>query len=197
MISRINQTAFLIVYSLLLALGLGLGSAYWLLNGEPPFGGRRLGPWATWPKFGSAEADPYMRAIVARRGDVPLAVGEGLTLVARTDSGGRGLDGDCSYRIGSVTPPARLWTITLYDKAGALPISELGRSGFTSAEILRRNDDGFDIAVSRDLSAGNWLKVPAGGSFTLVLRLYDTPGAAGARLDADDLPTIERLTCGT
>ncbi len=82
-IFKTRQTAALIAYSLLLALGLGLGSAYLVLNGEPPFGGRRLGPWSTWPKLGSPEADPYMRAIVSRRGDVPLAVGEGLTLLAQ------------------------------------------------------------------------------------------------------------------
>ncbi len=89
MIFKTRQTASLVVYSLLLALGLGLGSAYLVLNGDPPFGGRRLGPWSTWPKLGSPEADPYMRAIVARRGDVPLAMGEGLTLIAQADDGGR------------------------------------------------------------------------------------------------------------
>lgn len=197
MIFRTQQTAILIVYSLLLALGLGLGSAYWILNGDPPFGGRKLGPWSTWPKLGSAEADPYMRAIVARRGDVPLAIGEGLTLVAEADDSGRGLDGACSYRVGSVTPPARLWTLTLYDRTGTLRPSALERSGFASSEIIRRPDDGFEIVVSKDLSAGNWLQVPAMEAFTMVLRLYDTPGAAGANLDAEDLPTIERITCGT
>jgi hypothetical protein len=167
-----------------------------VLNGEPPFGGRRLGPWSTWPKLGSPEADPYMRAIVSRRGDVPLAVGEGLTLLAQTDASGRNLDAGCSYRVGSVTPQARLWTMTIYDRAGALLSSELGRSGFTSSEIVRRPDNGFDIMLSRDLSAGNWLQVPSDGPFTLVLRLYDLPGAAGSNLDADALPTIERLGCG-
>ena len=71
-------TAILVVYALLLALGLGLGTAYWVINGNPPFGSLRLGPWQSWPKLGSPEADPYMRAILAHRGDVPLATGEGL-----------------------------------------------------------------------------------------------------------------------
>ncbi|MCD6072293.1 MAG: hypothetical protein K0S42_2809, partial [Microvirga sp.] len=70
-------TAILVVYTLLLALGLGLGSAYWAINGKPPFGSLRLGPWQAWPTLGSPQADPYMRAIIARRGDVPLATGEG------------------------------------------------------------------------------------------------------------------------
>jgi hypothetical protein len=191
----------LTVYSLLLALGLGLGSAWLVLNGDPPFGGRKLGPWLTWPKLGSPEADPYMRAIVARRGDVPLAVGEGLTFVAEKDNSGRSLDSACAYRVGSVTPQARLWTMTIHPSGGASPsevaaMSELGRSGFTSSEILRRPDDGFDIFLSKDLSAGNWLQLRTEGAFSLVLRLYDLVGAAGANLDADELPTIERLECG-
>ena len=196
MIFKTRQTAALVVYALLLALAVGLGSAYLVLNGDPPFGGRRIGPWSTWPKLGSAGADPYMRAIVARRGDVPLAVGEGLTLTAQTDEGGRDLDAACSYRVGSLTPQARLWTLTLYDRGGNLPVSTLGRNGFTSSEIVRRPDDGFDIVLAKDVQPGNWLQIPVDGRFTVVLRLYDIPGAAGTNLDPRDLPTIERLACG-
>src|SRR3712207_8369090 len=58
----------------------------------------RLGPWQAWPKLGSPEADPYMRAILARRGDIPLATGEGLGFTARTDSDGMPFDAACPYR---------------------------------------------------------------------------------------------------
>lgn len=189
-------TAALILYALLLALGLGVGSAYAVLNGNPPFGSRHLGAWQTWPKLGSEEADPYMRAIVARRSDIPLATGEGLGLTALADSEGRTLDSACSYRIGPSTPAARWWTLTVYDADGKLAPSELGRSGFTSPEILRDTQNGFAVILSRSLSAGNWLQLPASGPFSVVLRLYDIPGAAGLSLNPEDLPTIERLECG-
>ena len=55
-IFKTRQTAALVVYSLLLALAVGLGSAYLVLNGDPPFGGRRVGPWSSWPKLGSDAA---------------------------------------------------------------------------------------------------------------------------------------------
>lgn len=194
---RFNPTALLIVYAFLLALGLGLGSAYWVLKGDPPFGGLRLGPWETWPKLGSADADPYMRAIVAKRGQVPLATGEGLSLSAKTDSEGRRLESGCTYRIGPATPPARLWTLTLYDEDGRLPASDLGRASFTSSEILRNPDDTFTITLARTLSAGNWLQLPPNGPFSVVLRLYDMPGAAGTNLVAGNFPTIERVGCGS
>lgn len=189
-------TSFLIVYALLLALGLGLGSTYRVLNGDPPFGSLRLGPWEAWPKLGSPEADPYMRAIIARRGDVPLATGEGLGFLAHTDSEGRPLDSACSYSIGAVAPVARLWTLTLYDGTGRLPATTLGRRNFTSAEVLRDTQDRFAIALSRSLQPGNWLQLPASGPFTVALRLYDPPGAAGANLEETDFPLIQRLGCG-
>jgi Uncharacterized conserved protein len=195
-VKRPIPTAALILYALLLALGLGVGSAYAVLNGNPPFGSRHLGPWQTWPKLGSAEADPYMRAIVARRSDIPLATGEGLALTAQSDSEGRKLDSACSYRIGPSTPAARWWTLTVYDEDGKLAPSELGRSGFTSPEVLRDAQNGFAVVLSRTLSAGNWLQLPASGPFSVVLRLYDIPGAAGLSLNPEDLPAIERLECG-
>lgn len=196
MTARPIPSAALILYALLLALGLGIGSAYAVLNGNPPFGSRHLGPWQTWPKLGSADADPYMRAIVARRGNIPLATGEGLALTALVDKEGRKLDSACTYRIGTAMPAARWWTLSLYDEDGQLPASELGRSGFTSSEIVRNADNGFVIALSRSVMSGNWLQLPASGRFIVVLRLYDMPGAAGLNLDAEDLPTIERGECG-
>jgi len=190
-------TAFLVVYALLLALGLGLGSAYWAINGDPPFGSLRLGPWQAWPKLGSPEADPYMRAILARRGDIPLATGEGLGFTARTDSDGMPFDSACTYAVGAVAPVARVWTLTLYDGDGRLPVTELGRRSFTSAELLRDTQDRFSIVLSRTLQPGNWLELPASGSFAVALRLYDPPGAAGANLEEVDFPVIQRLGCGS
>ncbi|WP_246498762.1 DUF1214 domain-containing protein [Microvirga soli] len=189
-------TAILVVYTLLLALGLGLGSAYWAINGSPPFGSLRLGPWQAWPTLGSPQADPYMRAIIARRGDVPLATGEGMGFRASADNDGRPLNSACSYSIGPVAPVARVWTLTLYDPAGRLPTTELGRTSFTSAEVLRDAQDRFSIALSRTVQPGNWLQLPAGGPFTVALRLYDPPGAAGANLELSEMPVIQRLECG-
>jgi hypothetical protein len=186
-----------VVYAFALALGLGVGSAYYAVSGEYPVGGVRVGPWTTWPQAGSPAADPYARAIATRNAEIPLAVGEGLALTARADSEGRTLDTGCAYRVGGVTPQARLWTLTLYDGSGALVATDLERSGFTSAEVLRAADGGFSIALSRELQPGNWLKLPPGGPFTLALRLYDTPAALGTgAVEARALPAIERLECG-
>jgi hypothetical protein len=137
-----------------------------------------------------------MRAIIARRGDVPLATGEGMGFTASVDNDGRPLDAACSYSIGPIAPIARVWTLTLYDQAGRLPANELGRVSFTSAEVLRDTQDHFSIALSRTVQPGNWLQLPAGGTFMVTLRLYDPPGAAGANLEVSEMPVIQRLECG-
>jgi hypothetical protein len=191
------STPVLVAYAIAIALLAGFGSAYWALKGEYPVGSVRVGPWTTWPKIGSREADPYARAVVARSGEVPLGVGEGLAFVASADSAGRSLDANCVYGLGSVTPQARYWTLTVYDADGRPARTDLGRSGMTSAEILRRDDGSFLIELSRTVRPGNWLQLPSVDAFTLMLRLYDTPVAAGsAALDARVLPRIERLECG-
>jgi hypothetical protein len=192
------STVLLVIYSTVLALGLGFGSAWWMLSGDYPFGVVTIGAWKAAPGVGSPKADPYSRAILTRRGDVSLAIGEGLALSARVDSAGRALDSACSYRIGTTTPQSRLWTLTLYDSAGLVLTTELGRSGFTSSEILRDQDGRFTIELSRQARSGNWLQLPASGPFTMMLRRYDTPAsAASASLDAASVPSIERLGCGS
>lgn len=191
------SSAALVVYAFAIALGLGVSSAYMAVSGDYPFGGVRVGPWKAWPRVGSPQADPYARAIVTRRGDIPLAVGEGLAFTATEDSAGRPLDANCAYRIGAQTPQARLWTLTVYGPDGALAATETGRSGFSSAELLRNPDGRFAIALSRGARPGNWLQLPPDGRFSLVMRLYDTPVAAGAAsLEAAAMPAIERLECG-
>ncbi|WP_243367539.1 DUF1214 domain-containing protein [Microvirga solisilvae] len=197
MTNRSIPTVVLIVYTLLLALGLGLGSTYFVLKGDPPFGSLSIGPWKAWPDLGSAEADPYMRAIIAQRSEIPLAIGEGLGFTATTDSEGRGLNAACTYRVGPGVPNARLWTLAVYDRDGRISKTELGRSSFTSSEIVRDAQDRFTIALSRTLQDGNWLQLPASGPFSIVLRLYDTPGATGTGLTDSVFPTIQRVECGS
>lgn len=185
----------LVVYALGLAVGLGLGSAYWAVRGGYPFGGIQVGPWLTWPRVDWREIDPYARAVIARSGDVPLALGEGLAFHAAVDDTGLPLDASCTYEVGSATPQARAWTLTAY-QGGRPIVTGLGRSGFTSAEILRRDNGEFTITLSREARPGNWLQLPASARFNLILRLYDTPLAAGSvALDRKALPRIVRGEC--
>lgn len=185
-----------ILTALFIAAATGLGSAWYLTRGEPPFGGVQVGPWTAWPDVGSPAIDPYARAIVARTGALPLGAGEGLALTATHDSEGRALDGACTYAMRGALPPSRAWTLTVYDADGRLPANDTGRNGFTSYELLRRPDGTAEILLSRAVEPGNWLMLPQTQRFSLMLRLYSAPLAAitGA-VEAAALPAIDRLAC--
>jgi hypothetical protein len=188
--------AALTLYALCLAFGLGFGSASWTIGRGYPLGALRAGPWVAWPKVGSREADPYAKAVVARRSDIPLGTGEGLAFTATSDSEGRALESACTYRVGRETPAGRFWTLSLYDEGGRPVVTDLGRASFTSSEVLRDAQGAFEVLLSREAMPGNWLRLPAEGRFNLILRLFDTPVAAGsAALEASAMPAIERLEC--
>jgi hypothetical protein len=62
---------FLVAFAVAAAVGLG---ATWLaLTKGTAFGPLRIGAWTAWPKTGTAEIDPYARAIIARTGELPVA----------------------------------------------------------------------------------------------------------------------------
>ena len=179
------------------AIGLALGvAASRSILADPPFGGVAIGAWRVAAKAGSLEADPYTRAALARSGEIPLALGEGLKLVARVDSSGRPFDRRCLYRIGTHTPAARYWTLSLADVDGFSVDNAAGRYGFRSSEVVRDNDGGFSIYVSALAHSGNWLPIGHVQTFALALRLYDTPLAASAGgIEKSSVPTIERESC--
>lgn len=194
--SRPIPQALLVLYAIAIALALGLGSVSLVTQKTYPLGGVRAGPWVSWPRIGSRDADPYVKAIDARSATVPLALGEGLTITADADGTGQPLQARCAYQIAGDTPAARAWTLTVYDEAGRFPVNDAARAGFTSSEILRETNGTFVILMGREARPGNWLPTPAAGRLSLMLRLYESPASvASASLDPKSLPSITRLEC--
>ena len=181
--------------ALVIAIGLGATSAWYVLDRGRLFNSLSVGEWTAWPESGSPDADPYSGAMLARSGEVPLGAAEGLAFSADTDGSGAPLTGRCSYVLVGLTPPARLWTLTVYDAEGHLMGVSDRRTGFHSREIVRRPDGRFEIKVATTVQPGNWLPIEPVERFRLVLRLYDTPLATGSQLGDLVMPQILRVAC--
>jgi hypothetical protein len=187
---------FISLIALVIATGVGLGMTWTTSTRGLSFDALKIGPWTAWPRTGTAEIDPYARASVARSGELPIGSGDGVAFVASADDKGRPLDGRCDVTVSGITPAARFWTLTLYDSQGQLVSNSLQRYGFTSQEIVRGADGGFEIRIAARSRAGNWL--PTGGldRYLLIMRLYDTPVGVSTRSHKDaPMPAIATVSC--
>jgi hypothetical protein len=180
----------------IIGVALGLTATWFAVERGYGFGAVSSGPWTGWPKTGSRDADPYARAIIARTGEVPLGLAEGLSFTARTDETGAELNPSCDYTLSDPVPPARYWTVTAMTPRGALIDNPAGHFGLTSAEIVRDMRGKFEITVSRQARAGNWLPLGDAPEFVLVLRLYDTPlSSASSSIGITPMPQLKRGRC--
>jgi hypothetical protein len=179
-----------------LATAVGLGATWITTTRGTDIGTLTIGAWTARPRTGSADIDPYSRATIARSGELPIGAGDGIAFLATADDGKRPLDGRCNVIVSGVTPAARFWTMTLYDRKGHLVANSLQRYGFTSEEIVRNSDGSFAVHIASRARAGNWL--PTGGieRYTLMLRLYDTPVGVATRTQRDaPMPSIATGGC--
>ena len=189
-------TLFKVFLAAVAALALGLWTTERALVDGGPIGKARLGAWVVTTAAGALDADPYSRAALERTGEIPIALGEGLQLVARVDDGGHKLDPACVYRVGPRTPAARYWSLELADAEGFPIDNASGRFVLRSSEILRDADGGFSIYVSASAHHGNWLPIGSRAPFILVLRLYDTPlSATAGGIEKAAAPAISKESC--
>jgi hypothetical protein len=184
------------IFAFALATLVGLGGTYLALSRGTAFGALKIGAWVALPKTGTAGADPYARASIARSGQLPTGLGDGVAFTAQTDDNDKPLDGRCDVLLSGTTPTARFWTVTLYTPSGQLVANSVNRFGFTSQELTRNADGTFQIAITPRASAGNWL--PTGGveRYLLMLRLYDTAVGVSTRAGKEvPMPTLKVEHC--
>ena len=184
------------LFALAVAAIVGLGATYLALTRGAAFSALSIGSWTARPKTGTIEADPYARAMIARTGQLPIALGDGVSFTAQADDNGKLLDGRCDVVLSGVTPAARFWTLALYNIGGELVANSVNRYGFTSQEIVRRADGSFEIVVAPRANPGNWL--PTGGveRYSLVLRFYDTAVGVSTKAGREvPMPAINARSC--
>ena len=187
---------FLTVLALVIATVVGLGLTWTTATRGTDLNTLTIGAWTARPRTGTSEIDPYARASIARSGELPVGTGDGIAFTATKDDSNKPLDGRCDIVVSGVTPPARFWTLTLYDTRGRLVPNALQRYGFTSQEIIRGVDGAFEVRIASRSRAGNWLPTGAIERYVLMLRLYDTPVGVATRTKRDaPMPTISTVGC--
>ena len=182
--------------ALLIATVVGLGATWMTATRGTELGTLTIGAWTARPKTGNSDIDPYSRATITRNGELPIGTGDGIAFSATSDDKNKPLDGRCDVVVSGVTPAARFWTLTLYDRQGHLVANSLQRYGFTSQEIVRSADGSFEVRIASRSRSGNWL--PTGGieRYALMLRLYDTPVGVATRTQRDaPMPAIATMGC--
>ncbi|MGA7456257.1 MAG: DUF1214 domain-containing protein [Methyloceanibacter sp.] len=181
------------------ALMLGIGSAWYMIERGSPLTTTKVGPWAGWISEGNPSADPYTEAHVARSGRLPLSSTVARYFTAHTDSAGHSLTSACQYSIIGLPLNARWWSLAVYDEYGGLIENPSGRYSFNNEEALRHADGSFRINLSSKARPENWL--PAGTveqPLVLLLRIYsprETDGSGIGLIPGDRLPKIERTGC--
>ncbi|MBN8920197.1 MAG: DUF1214 domain-containing protein, partial [Rhizobiales bacterium] len=145
-----------LLLTLAIATFTGLGATWYATVHGLALGGVTIGAWTAQPKNGTLGIDPYARAMIARSGELPLGSGDGVAFSAGSDDSGQPLDGRCDVTISGVTPQARFWTITAYDRRGNVLANPVGRHGLTSMELFRNEDGSFTITAAPRARPGNW-----------------------------------------
>jgi hypothetical protein len=190
------RTIFLTLLTLTVAIAGGAASLWYALENVEGLGALEIGAWTAHPDYGTAAADPYSEARIARDAELTLGRAEGLTFVADADSSGRRLRRECSYTIEGPVPATRFWTVYAADVSRRpLPASTAQDSALHSYQLLRDPQDGFVITAGRNPAPGNWLPVSGTGAFSLVLTLYDTGIASSSTIADIRLPAITRIGC--
>ncbi|KRB50151.1 hypothetical protein ASE04_16415 [Rhizobium sp. Root708] len=182
---------------LTIAFGGGILVSLYALDATAGFGAIKLGAWEAFPQLQTEEADPYAKSHRARAGRLLYGSAEGLMFTAKVDDDGEPLNAGCSYRIVGQTPAARIWTLFTADNGGSPASLQTGLPGaLNSWTVLRNADSTFAIDISPRARPGNWLAVPAAGTFQLVLTLFDTPTAGSSGVIDLAMPKLQKTGCG-
>lgn len=182
----------------ILALILGLGSAWYMIEEGSALTTSHVGPWSVWRSAGKPNADPYTKAHMARAGRLPITATSALYFFATGDETGAQLSSDCEYVVEGRPLNAAWWSLAIYDGTGRLIPNKADRHSFNRTDVARRADGSFRIVLARSARPGNWLPTTKQGSLKLMLRAYDLRDADSVLDKAAaerGLPTIRKILC--
>jgi hypothetical protein len=177
------------------ALGLGLGSAWWVLK-KAPWVNRviQVGAWRANLQAGSQNADLYTRAGIAVNALLALDRSETMYFVATQDDSGKPLRARCNYRVQGAPPLARWWSITAYADDMFLFDIAAGHHSLSGSTAQLDAAGQFTLtAGSQETPGTHWLATQGDGGLLLTLRLYNPEPALQAAPASLQAPHITAL----
>ncbi|WP_273184427.1 DUF1214 domain-containing protein [Hyphomonas adhaerens] len=186
-------------------LGLAAGAASAMVMAGMVGSGIRLSGdvnvenWQSDWTIGSATANPWTRARIARHGLLALTKEEAVYFTRASDDDGKPLTEACTYRVSGTAMPALWWSVTLYDGDSRLPPNTDKALSYDLTKAAAEGDaDAWSFTVSPAHPAeGGWVSSRAADKFDLTLRLYKPSAALLSDPEATlPAPSVERLSCG-
>jgi hypothetical protein len=196
-LSLLTNLLLNLVVFVALAVGGGLGTAWYMIEAGSRLNTRTFGPWMTFTAAGRPDADPYTRAHMIRNAQLPLSSTLELTFRAKSDSGGGRLTSACDYAVLMEDLGSAWWSLAVFDGQGRLIQNAAERHAFNSSTAMREPDGRTVVVLARDARPGNWLPSGRSGRVVLVLTVQDA-GMAAVVHDGGSpksLPEIQRTGC--
>ncbi|NBB16828.1 DUF1214 domain-containing protein [Caulobacter sp. SLTY] len=197
--SATSRTGSVLRWGLAIIAGLVVGvySAQKVMTSPgASFATARGGIWRTSLDVGSTTANPYVRAVVARRGLLGLSSQETVYYNAVVDRDGQPLREACDYEVTGKGLPARWWSITLYAEDDFLARNADDAPSIDATSIVAGPDGAWKARISRERAgAANWVSSKAAGGMALSLRVYNPAPTVIADPLSVDLPVIRLLGC--
>ena len=189
------RNVFKILLCVVIALILGIGSAFWMIRTTSQTAWLQNGAWRVNLAIGSEELGMYSRAAVAFGGLFAMQKSEAIYFSASTDEEGQSLSSNCDYRIEGADLDARWWSITLYGSDFSLIRNDQNRYSYNGGNLIRKPDGSYRIWISNSPRQGNW--IPSGNEKQLYLnlRLYNPMQSVYERPDRMELPLIVKDGC--
>lgn len=186
-----------VAFYLGIAMILGIGSSWYMIEIGSRVSVRSEGPWMQWASAGRASADPYTRARFARQGSLPLPSDLARSYESRRDDDGQRLHSSCDYLIEGEGLDNAWWSFAAFDERGQLIPNAADRYAYNNKSIARAADGSFIITLSRDARPGNWLPTSGAGRLTLMFSIIPSQSQAAdsSEVRARQLPGIRRLAC--
>ena len=188
---------FLVILSLVIAIGGGTWSVSYILDTFDGFGRLKIGQWEAYPLAGTEEADAYARARAARRGDISLGRTEGLVFQLWRDNRNHPLKSQCTYQLKGFLPETRLFTLYAADhELRAQWIDDKLPTELSSSNVIWNPDGTLSVLISPNAQPRNWLATRGRSEYGLILTLYDTPIVTSTALQKLDMPSLKLVPTG-